>query len=472
MKFIFSLLRKLFGQNIYHILPFFIVVLYLPQAFVGIIYYGEEPALTLLISIVLSLFFYYLAYYLFFFLVASRIKNLYLPVNFSSLFTFISFTYAVLIIYTSITAPSIALVDAILGKTPLEIAAAREYFIKARDEVFQTLNYFYVTYTKTLMPFLTVYVFYRKYKFRRVFLILFLFSLWLTLEKSLAVSAMLPLLGLFLLQKDMYRARLALSTLLFFIVINSFLARGDFFSTINIPKFNVHTNSLTAYLFDERNRNSSLNFSTDLSSDFGIKIHKFEFLKTILSNSDIPHKSYAYSNYSLKKVAFDVDIDLGFRTRNIFVEGFDDSTLFLINRIVWIPYITAFDWLRYWEEVLDSKFLYGRSINGIAWLTGQQSIRLEKEVFGFQFGQTESGSGSANTLYSIDGFVNFGFIGVIVYSSIIGIISAFILSSDSIPAKMVYILHLYSLSFSSLPAILFSGGLMVLVLVSRIKPSE
>ena len=178
MKLWFNILRKIFGQSIYHILPFFIVILYVPQTFIGIIYYKDEPALTIFICIFLSLFFYYFSYYLFSFLVSNRIKNIYIPIKFSTLFNFIVFTYAILIIYTSITAPSIALIDAMVGKSPMEISAAREYFIKARDGIFQTLNYFYVSYTKTLMPFLTVYVFYRKYQFRRVFLALFLLNIF------------------------------------------------------------------------------------------------------------------------------------------------------------------------------------------------------------------------------------------------------------------------------------------------------
>ncbi len=150
---------------------------------------------------------------------------------------------------------------------------------------------------------------------------------------------------------------------------------------------------------------------------------------------------------------------------NLF-KGETGQFYYVINRVVYIPYITAIDWLRYKDEVLSGKAISGRSIGVIAWAMGEDKINLEREIFAFEWGQNETGTGSSNTVFYIDSYLNFGFYGVALYSIILAFIFrvCIFLGNEALIACLS--ISAYYVAFQGLSAVLFSGGLGFLFILA------
>lgn len=148
---------------------------------------------------------------------------------------------------------------------------------------------------------------------------------------------------------------------------------------------------------------------------------------------------------------------------------FPDETsqfYYLINRVMYIPYLTAIDWLRYKDEILAGESVSGRSIGVIALLMGEPKINLEQEVFAFEWGQNETGTGSANTVFYVDAFLNFGYFGVILYSAILALFVRICIRSENAALCACLGISICTLTLNALPAVLFSGGLAFLVFIA------
>ena len=150
---------------------------------------------------------------------------------------------------------------------------------------------------------------------------------------------------------------------------------------------------------------------------------------------------------------------------NLF-KGQTDQFHYLINRVGYIPYITAIDWLEYKKEILNRKLLYGRSISFLATITGQKKINLEREVFAYQWGQNYTNTGSANTAFYIDAYLNFGVIGIIIYSFLMAFVIQVCILSNNKPLIYCLPITLYYVCFHSLTAVLLSGGLGFLFIIA------
>lgn len=143
----------------------------------------------------------------------------------------------------------------------------------------------------------------------------------------------------------------------------------------------------------------------------------------------------------------------------------DSQIFYVLNRVLFIPYATSVDWLRYRDVKLGGKELMGRNISIVAALNGEEKINIEREVFAFQWGQNESGTGSANTSYFIDAYINWGVLGVLLYNLIIVFIIRVSIRSDIFVIKACTFVPLIFLLFNSLSAMLFSGGLFILLFI-------
>ncbi len=164
------------------------------------------------------------------------------------------------------------------------------------------------------------------------------------------------------------------------------------------------------------------------------------------------------------------DIDQGVMQKtpdsyNIF-QNDENQIYYIINRIIYIPYITAIDWLNYLDLVLKNELVYGKSISIVASIFNEETFNLEREVFNFQWGQNETGTGSSNTVFYIDSYLNFGYIGVILYSSLLALLIRIVVLSRNTPLISALTISMYFTTFHSLTAVLFSGGLSFLVLIS------
>lgn len=123
---------------------------------------------------------------------------------------------------------------------------------------------------------------------------------------------------------------------------------------------------------------------------------------------------------------------------NVFTGG---QAEFALNRLVWIPYVTAYDWLKYFDERLRNQFFGGSSSFLVSYIFGIEKFPIEREVFKYQYGGGGPQTGSANALFLVDAFVNFGWIGVVAYAFLLALI-VFLVSSINNPA-MVACLYFY-----------------------------
>jgi len=312
--------------------------------------------------------------------------------NLTTLSKWIVITYSILMLYAALTAPTIPLLDALRGSGIDTISNGRETFLRTRTGWEVVLNYFFSMYRSVLMPFAVCWLFYIKNKWRFYSVIVFLFTLLLTLEKSVCVIALIPLFFLFFQIKPKIARRILYITVIL-VASTSFLARGG-----------ISTESSTG--------------------DLGSVPEKYNIFKS------------------------------------------DNQFFYVINRIFFIPYATSVDWLKYRDSKLNGNELMGRNISIIASMNDEKKLNIEREVFEFQWGQNESGTGSANTSYFVDSYINWGVLGLLIYNLIIVFIIRRAIQSDIFVVKACTFVPLVFLLFNSLTAMIFSGGLFILIFIS------
>ncbi|MFJ7797696.1 hypothetical protein [Pseudomonas sp. NPDC096950] len=408
-----SLAARLFLPSV---LPLGITAFYTAPALVSFIKGGDPKASTvLMLSAICTI--------LYLFLWVSRIDVLTLNFIYSfkkkyvgmrRVAIWISAVYFMLMAYTSYTAPSIPLFDAVKGLDVHALAGTRETFLRARVGFEVVLNYMYSMSRSFLMPFAVCILYQGNSKFRHAVLLSFLFTLMLTLEKSLSVLALLPLFYLFTQKRNYKMAAIVFFLTVATIGMTSFLARGGVADKPLVAAVPVQIGS----------GNNSM--KTDEAP--------------VQSAPLIPEKYNMFSGTS--------------------------QVEYVLNRIFYIPYITAHEWIRYQHEVMNGGFTYGRSISIVAIMLGENKINLEKEVFNFQWGQNETATDSANTAYFIDAYLNFGAVGCFFYTLVIVCILRLTIKSNISILQACIFVPVIFLLFNSLTAMIFSGGLFFLVFLA------
>lgn len=324
-------------------------------------------------------------------------------VRMSNLVFFIYFIY---IVYVVVTAPGIPLLLSLKGASSADLSYFRELFFKARTGFDSILVYLNAIFTVAILPFLIASLYIIKYKHRHLYLIFFVFTLLLSMEKSLIARALLPLLVL---------------------VINGYVT--DKYVTLK---------------------------RILIISGFGL------FVITFLSLGNL-------ANDETKLLSEIVELDPN-AAKYFVVNNPDSIAQFILNRIFWIPYITAIDWLSFYNEVLHREYVMGASSSMIAGIFGMERVNLERLVFEFEWGQNESGTGSANTVYFIDVFLNFGWLGVIISNAILAFIIRFFEFCDNNAAKASFFVYAYFIATSTLIGVMFSSGLLLfMVLILFVK---
>lgn len=399
------MLRLLAYKNIYLLPVLAIAIFYVIPSLLGSLLDGRPLAPKLLYLSLISVFFYLVFYSILRGRWFTHLYNSVLKINIG--WQIISFSiivvYFSVIVYACITAPKIALFAALDGATMSELSGLREEFLRTRVGWEVVLLYIYAIGISALMPLTIAQMFISKSKWRIPILLLFLFSLSLTLEKGRSLVALLPLVVLFINGGDRKKAYLVFLILFLNIGLVSAVARGG----------------LT---------------SDDIADDPG-------------PMAGVPDEY------------------------NLFV-GETSQFYYLINRVWYIPYLTAIDWLRYKEEVLNSETVSGRSIGVVAWLIGEDKIYLEREVFKFEWGQNETGTGSANSVYYVDAYLNFGHLGIVLYTFLLALLVRVCICSQNKALIACLAISVYYVCFNSLSAVIFSGGLgflFFLALFFRVK---
>ncbi|VFR18635.1 hypothetical protein ANDO1_2744 [plant metagenome] len=138
---------------------------------------------------------------------------------------------------------------------------------------------------------------------------------------------------------------------------------------------------------------------------------------------------------------------------------------YLLNRLVWIPFVTAYDTLLYWR-LNDGAMAHFSTNRHLSRLFDLNFANLEKRVFMFQFKSGEETTGNANAFYVAEAYVAFGFAGVILFSVLIGMIFGLIIKTGVLPFVAAVPIAALGLISVSLISTLFSGGLLLMLLLT------
>ena len=417
IRFLWNQAVKL--ENLYLFLPLFMLFLYGAQGVIGIIIFNDQSAREFLLVLVMGIGAYLAAYWFFKKKLAPRLKvNTVECVSRWPLGTWIAWVfgaYFIIIIYAVLSSEKIALLEALRGASGVDISYAREALFKTRSGWERSLVYLFALFSSVLVPYFLVICYLGRKKYRHVLLVLFILSLIPSMEKALIIKPLLPLC---------------------LIAFNGYLPRRYSY---------IFPALLLVFIFGTTHLSS---ISGGGGTDDVAAVDQKGF---ILSDSG---------------ELLGVDPTVVRHYKKYFPFGVDSSSKYLVNRVLWIPYVTAYDWIRYFHDKLDSEHLYGRTSLLVSTLTFQTKYPMEHEVFSYQWGGQNIPTATANANFLVDAFVNFGWTGVLVFAAGFGAITALIASLNNPAAKACYYFFAYQVAGGGLMAVLFSGGLAIFVLLA------
>lgn len=143
-----------------------------------------------------------------------------------------------------------------------------------------------------------------------------------------------------------------------------------------------------------------------------------------------------------------------------------------VKHLVWrmfaVPIFTAADSLRVHDDEFSGELLYGATSRFFSTMFGMKRVEFERVVFYVQGGQNETGTGSANAVYFVEAFVNFGWLGVALFSYAIGAAMRVITLHRDEAVRAMWPLFAYYLYISGLIGSLFSNGFILIILFSSV----
>lgn len=481
--------------NIWLFLPFLILMLYIPQSVYGIIVFNDIASVLLLKIFIVGLINYIATVLLLNKLLNNRIfignikiKKITSKYKFS---IYIYFIYFLLIIYACATVEKIGLIESLKGASTEDLSLARESFFKLREGIDRYLIYLFAILSTSLVPFFICLDYIKNSKYKHVFLALFCFSLLLTMEKAMILKALLPLCLLSFngyIDKRYFKLVAFLGML---IIISSFMLSKfgtvDIKAEIKAPILNLKNQQETfnrSINENEKNRFEAKEIIEKLSKQINElrKLQDGDSKKQIIFYTD--QKNYYARQLDflengqlnqLNEMIDNVNKQLNHYASaekyldKYFIFG-SGRVAYLLNRIFWIPYVTSYDWVLFFETHLNAEHIYGRSSLLLSKITGQSVIKIEEEVFKFQFGNSAASTAAANTNFWVDGYVNFGWFGVIGYSLLIAFITMYViwLANPALSACFYYLI--FQLSMGGLTGVLFSNGLILLLVLAYFFP--
>lgn len=137
------------------------------------------------------------------------------------------------------------------------------------------------------------------------------------------------------------------------------------------------------------------------------------------------------------------------------------ASQFLIYRSVAVPIFTAADTLTVHATQFGGNLLMGATSSLVAALTGQERINIERFVFEYQFGGWNDFANS-NVVFLVDAFVNFGWVGVLVISGIVGLTFRMFRISPDPAFRSLASLYAFLLVSSPFIGMFLSNGFLLL----------
>jgi hypothetical protein len=148
---------------------------------------------------------------------------------------------------------------------------------------------------------------------------------------------------------------------------------------------------------------------------------------------------------------------------------------YMVWRAGSVPIATAADALKVFDERLDNQPQRGATSTFLARLSGRQVVYFERMVFEAQWGQNTTGTGSSNSVYITEAYVNYGIPGIVLFSVLIGAILRFFGKTRDLAFQSLWMIFALNIYTAGLIGTLLSNGLivvLVLALFVRFNPME
>ncbi|UVK84515.1 hypothetical protein LOY46_07390 [Pseudomonas sichuanensis] len=420
-----------------HLPIFVILAIYLPAACLGHYLFRDESSRDFLILLILFSLSYGISFPYFSRLYLSMARRAAVLRDVSSSFwealaCGCLLIYLMTLVYVSWRAPSVPLLVALNGGSLMDIAHSRSQFLAGLTGFESLLRYAVFILGRSIIPLILVAAFMAGARARFALLGVVLVLSLLSMEKAAPIFVLLPLVLHYAFAKSWRASVCVLLLLLGSILLMSFLAMGG-----NSSPAAAGTGAAVAS-----------------SEDADMRLPAGTLITEPIAppeRSLLPY--YLHVKYGAGQYRFDPATVAG------------KSTL-LLNRIVWVPYVTAYNWLEFQRIVLQGHNTYGRSISLVHLLYGEPKMNLEKMVYVFEYGASPGGEGGSNTVFFVDAKLAFGWLGAIAYSLLFTFCAACILTSGRRELIVASIVCLLVASVSSLTATLLSGGLFIYVVLS------
>lgn len=141
---------------------------------------------------------------------------------------------------------------------------------------------------------------------------------------------------------------------------------------------------------------------------------------------------------------------------------------YLVWRIVGVPLFSASDTLHVFFTQFSGDHLFGATSSFFSSLFFLERINLERIVFAYQWSWNETAN--TNSFYMVDSYVNFGLLGVIGYSFVVGQIFRLFAVSDNEAFKSIWPVFCINIFNGSLvPTLLGNGFLLLFLIVILLK---
>lgn len=137
-------------------------------------------------------------------------------------------------------------------------------------------------------------------------------------------------------------------------------------------------------------------------------------------------------------------------------------------RSIAVPVLTAADALRVFDQEYGGRLLMGATSSLVAAVLGVERVAFERDVFAAQWGQNETETGSANSVFLTEAFANFGWPGVVVFSLGVGLIFRLFARSQDEALRALWMIFAYALYAAPLIGTLLSNGYAVVLLLSTL----
>lgn len=417
---------------------FLVLAVYLPAALLGAFVFEDKYAISLLLILFLFSAIYVLGYR-WAAIAAEKVRGILARnrvFNFGVFLAFVSLVYLIVTAYAIVTAEAVPLIVALSGGSEMDIAHARASFLSSRDGFESIIRYVSFIASRAIIPMVVLYLFFWRSSLRFYFLIAVMFIYSLTLEKVVPVFAMLPLLMFYFFYRRYFACFSVVCSVVLLVIFLSWVSYGG--------------------LHEEHVLKDSGGQSVGSSLQFPEGV----LIKGPADNSERLYLKCVVPLMLSTKKNFDC------------FESTYTLHLVLVDRIFWVPYITAYDWLVFQDVGLEGRLTMGRSVSFVHRLFGEPKMQLEKIIYAYQRGASPGGAGTANTLFLVDAKLAFGWLGVALYSLMFVFCAAVIFSSSNIVLRLASINSFLVAVVSPLTATLLSGGLAIFVILALFLPSD